>query len=164
MRVASLKNLYFDMDDVLADFSAEKNAVKRFRKEENFFYNLAPIKNNCYALQQAIIKNGGNNIYILSKSPNKRCNVDKLKWLQKNFVGLQEKNIIFVPLKKSKVDYARKHLGLKPTEKLQGTLFDDYNKNCFEWTTSEKVQGSAFIIGNKDEYSLLHTLQMLEII
>ena len=31
------KNLYFDMDGVLADFNAEPDGVARFRDEKGFF-------------------------------------------------------------------------------------------------------------------------------
>lgn len=157
-----LKNLFFDMDDTIADFSSEKNAVARFRFEKGFFYNLKPLKVNLYCMQQLILK--GYNVYIVSKSPCKRCNNDKRKWLKENVQGLKDENIIFVPLKKSKVDYVRKALKIPKNETLKGTLFDDYSKNCFEWTTSDKIKGNAFIVNPKIESSLYNTLKMLQLL
>jgi hypothetical protein len=150
-----LKNLYFDMDEVLTDFSrpdGKGDPVKRFRKEKDFFYNLAPKSVNIQAVKMCIYK--GYNVYILSKSPNKRCNEDKRRWLKKYLSEIPDGNIIFVPLKKSKVDYARANKHLKPTEKLQGSLFDDYHLNCYEWTTADGIEGSGFTVNPKGDGSL----------
>lgn len=157
----NFKNLFFDMDDTIADFSGEKNAVARFRFERGFFANLKPLKINLHCMQQLIYK--GYNVYIVSKSPCKRCNEDKKEWLKKNVVGLKDENIIFVPLKKSKVDYVLKTLKIPKNEVLDGILFDDYSKNCFEWTKSDKIKGSAFIVSH-NETSLYCTLKNLELL
>ena len=75
-------NIYVDMDGVLADFFAEPNCVERFETEKGFFRRLKPLTNNVATIRKAIA-DGKYNVYILSASPNARCDNDKRKWLKK---------------------------------------------------------------------------------
>lgn len=111
--------IYVDMDGVIADFNSEPNGVKRYEHEENFFFNLKPLKNNVRFLKRLEKKY---DITILSKSPNNRAHQDKLKWLKK--YGIKSPAIL-IPNHLSKNDFVN--------ENEFNVLFDDYGKNCKEF-------------------------------
>lgn len=116
------KILYCDMDGVLADFMGADGAVERFRVERGFFFNLAPFEKNIQAIKIAIAD--GIQVYILSASPNKRADGDKIKWLKKYLPEIADGNIILMRNGKKKVDYMLS---------ADGILFDDYGVNLQEW-------------------------------
>ena len=101
------KNIYCDMDGVLADFNAEPDGVSRFRTEKGFFKRLKPLKQNVKALRK-LIADGNHNVYILSASPNAAADGDKIKCNGEKKVN---------------------HMVTA-----DGILFDDYGKNIREWT------------------------------
>ena len=117
------KNLYFDMDGVLADFNAEPDGVNRFRSEKGFFKRLKPLKENAKALRK-LIADGKHNIYILSSSPNEAADGDKLTWLRIHKIKVADGNIIFCRNGDVKREF------MKTSD---GILFDDYGKNLREW-------------------------------
>lgn len=130
------KYYYCDMDGVLADFFGVDNAVERFENEEDFFYNLKPIIENVEFIRKLV--ESGESVRILSASPNKRSDNDKIKWLKKYMPFIKSRNIIIMRNGQNKSEFV-KTKGLN-------ILFDDYGKNCRQWEEKEnhiaiKVKG-----------------------
>lgn len=118
-----MKTYYCDMDGVLADFNAEINAVERFRTEKGFFAKLKVFRSNAIAIRKLIAD--GNNVFILSASPNDAADGDKRKWLAKHFPTIDAEHIIIMRNGQKKVDFMKS---------ADGILFDDYGVNLREWT------------------------------
>ena len=115
-------NIYIDLDDVLAEFSKEYNALNRFRSERGFFFNLKPHLKNLEAVKSLI--EAGCNVYIISASPNQRCDADKIAWVHAYLPEIGDDHIIITRIGECKADHML-------TE--DGILLDDYGKNCREW-------------------------------
>lgn len=113
--------IYLDMDGVVADFGAQKNAVERYENEKGFFKNLKPITKNVLAVKDLHAK--GYKIVVLTTSPNNRADRDKKFWLREHLPMLNE--IIFARPNIAKIDYV--------DNKENAVLIDDYGKNIREW-------------------------------
>ena len=120
------KNIYIDMDGVLADFFGETDCVARFEHERGFFRRLKPLTKNVAAVRKAIA-DGKHNIFVLSASPNARCDQDKIKWLIRYLPELDLANAIIMRNGENKAKYMKT---------ADGILFDDYGKNIQEWVCS----------------------------
>ena len=133
--------MYFDMDNVLANFDDEKDAVKRFR-EKGFFRDLKPIEKNLERLMY--LYNLGVDIYILSTSPSKRADNDKKAWLKKYLPRIKKDHIIFCRLGQKKVDFIK---DITQTN----VLIDDYSKNCEEWAENGFISYKVgYLMGDKN--------------
>lgn len=119
-----MKDLHYfcDMDGVLADFNAEPNAVERFKVEKGFFKNLKPIYENVDAVLYLLEK--GYDVTILTTSPHKNADREKMAWLRAQFPARKIK-VIFARPEMSKISYVK--------EPKKSILFDDYGKNIREW-------------------------------
>ena len=71
-------NVYCDMDGVIADFEGQKNALERFKTEKGFFKQLTPINKEGF---KALLNDPHINLFILSASPNKQADRDKIEFL-----------------------------------------------------------------------------------
>lgn len=119
----NLVNIYCDMDGVIANFNAEENAVERFATEKGFFDGLLPMNES--GMNRLINADGKLiNLFILSASPNKQADKDKLKWLKRFYPQIKRSKIILIRNGQNKADFLK-------TER--GVLLDDYGKNCKQW-------------------------------
>lgn len=115
--------IFCDMDGVLADFNAEKNAIKRYTNEKGFFEKLRPFSENLQALNDLMQK--GFNVNILSASPNRQADRDKFTWLMKHLPNLTIGQIIFTRPDRDKADYI--------SVNADTLLIDDYTVNLKAW-------------------------------
>ena len=81
--------IFLDLDGTLARFNV-KNALKRFQNEIGFFENLLPYKNIGEVDRLASKRN----VYIISASPNIRCDLEKMFWVRKYLPSLPIENIV----------------------------------------------------------------------
>ena len=80
-------NVYLDMDGVIADFNNEPKALERFTTENGFFRDLKVM--NKWAVNQLLAMENIN-VFILSASPNKQADKDKMAFLKYHFPKIKE--------------------------------------------------------------------------
>lgn len=116
----NVDTIYCDMDGVIADFDAQKDAVQRFRVEKGFFFKLKPIEHNLAAIKKIIEM--GYKVKIITASPHEQADKDKKRWLKK-YLG----NIEYIICRngQNKSDFVQNIEN--------GCLLDDYSVNINEW-------------------------------
>lgn len=114
------QQIFIDLDDTLADFNSETNALQRFSTEQGFFKNLRPTN-----LVNRIKKLPYQDFYILSTSPNIQADNDKKAWVKRYLPQVKDENIILVRDNSEKARYAKGNL-----------LLDDHTPNLLDWVAN----------------------------
>ena len=120
-----MRKVFLDMDGTIAKFNV-KNALVRFENELDFFARLGAYKGIEKINEMAKV----GNIYIISASPNDRCDSDKMKWLDKFLPSLPKANIVFCRIGENKAEIIKEKIGVDIKDTL---LLDDYTKNLIQW-------------------------------
>ena len=124
--------IFLDMDGTIARFNV-RNALQRFATELDFFKNLLPYK-NIGKIDKLALKR---NVYIITASPNIRCDIDKMLWLRKYLPNLPLENIVICRIGDNKAEIIKQKLGVDINAETY--LLDDYTKNLVEWETAGGV-------------------------
>jgi 5'(3')-deoxyribonucleotidase len=157
--LSRVKNIYVDMDGVVADFNGMPSAIDRFDNEAGFFANLTPLHNNLLAIE--IIIGYGANVHILSASPNEQADKDKMEWLEKYLPDVPKENIIICRTGDTKADYVKDMSG--------ALLIDDYTHNLIEWKENgglalKFVGKEDNIVGKHTEHNIPYVNTLLELL
>lgn len=123
-----------DMDDTLAHFNQQKNALERFATEKNFFNILKPTKMTKYI--KLLVKHNElepKDIFIVSASPNEQADKDKLQWIERHLPEIPKENIMFTRLGGNKAQHFIDRYHLSKEDFKYCMLIDDYTKNLIEW-------------------------------
>lgn len=123
-----------DMDDTLAHFHEQKNALERFATEKNFFNILKPSKMTKF-IKQLVERNelDTRDIFIVSASPNEQADKDKLQWIERHLPEIPKSNIMFTRLGENKAELFINKYHLSKDDFKYFMLIDDYTKNLIEW-------------------------------
>lgn len=124
--------IFLDLDGTLARFNV-RNALQRFENEIGFFRNLKPYVN--ISSIDNLAKSG--NVYIISASPNLRCDLEKIAWVQEHLPNLPLQNILVCRIGENKAEKIKQELGIDINTETY--LLDDYTKNLVDWETAGGV-------------------------
>ena len=118
--------IFLDLDGTLARFNV-RNALERFDKEKGFFSKLLAYKG--IEIVNELAKT--NQLFIISASPNKQADIDKMIWLEKYLPNIKKENVTICRLgeNKAKVIENKYNITIDKT----CFLLDDYTKNLVEW-------------------------------
>lgn len=114
-----------------------KNALERFATEKNFFNILKPSKMTKF-IKQLVERNelDTKDIFIVSASPNKQADKDKLQWIERHLPEIPKNNIMFTRLGENKAELFINKYHLSKEDFKYFMLIDDYTKNLIEWKNS----------------------------
>lgn len=126
------KKIFLDLDGTLARFNV-RNALQRFDKEKDFFYNLLPYKNIDFINRLA----KKTNVYIISASPTAQADVDKIRWVQKYLPNVKATNILICRVGENKAKVIEENYNCRIDSSC--FLLDDYTKNLVEWESAGGV-------------------------
>lgn len=128
------KRIFLDLDGTLARFNVP-NALERFAIEKGFFANL-----KAYIGIEKVneMAKNNDNIYIISASPNKQADNDKMEWLKKYLPNVKNENITLCRIGQNKAEIIENKYNIKIDKNC--FLLDDYTKNLIEW---EEVGGTG---------------------
>lgn len=121
-----MNKLFLDMDGTIAKFNV-KGALNRFENELDFFANLKAYK----GIEEIDKLTKKGNVYIISASPNSRCDSDKMKWINKYLPSMPKENICFCRIGENKAKIIKDKLNITIDNTCY--LLDDYTKNLVEW-------------------------------
>lgn len=126
-----MKKIFLDLDGTLARFNV-RNALTRFDNEIGFFAKLLAYKN----IEEINEMAKAGNVYIISASPNKQADQDKMQWVNKYLPSMPLKNIIFCRIGENKAEIIKEKIGVD----IKGNiLLDDYTKNLEQWESAGGV-------------------------
>lgn len=121
-----MNKIFLDLDGTLARFNVP-NALERFDKEEGFFARLKAYKD--IEVVNELAKT--NKLFIISASPNKQADKDKMIWINKYLPNIDVKNITICRLGQNKAKIIQDKYNITINDKCY--LLDDYTKNLNEW-------------------------------
>lgn len=126
-----MKKIFLDLDGTLARFNV-RNALTRFDNEIGFFAKLLAYKN----IEKINEMAKAGNVYIISASPNKQADQDKMQWVNKYLPSMPLKNIVFCRIGENKAEIIKEKVGVD----IKGNiLLDDYTKNLEQWESAGGV-------------------------
>ena len=120
-----MKKIFLDLDGTLAKFNV-RNALQRFESEIGFFANLGAYKGIEIINEMAKV----GNVYIISASPNKQADSDKMIWIERYLSNVPKANRLICRVGDNKAEFL-KSKGIRIDT--QCYLLDDYTKNLTEW-------------------------------
>lgn len=121
-----MNKIFLDLDGTLARFNV-RNALERFDKEEGFFARLKAYKD--IEIVNELAKT--NKLFIISASPNKQADKDKMIWIDKYLPNINVENITICRIGENKAKIIQDKYNITINE--QCYLLDDYTKNLNEW-------------------------------